>query len=221
MNWASAARVDDLIKSLGRPAWQVRPLSWRGLALAILVAGPLYGAVMGSFALESSHRLLMVLYAAVKMPLLILVTGALCLPGFFVLNTVLGLRDDLGRALRAILAGQAALVIALASLAPLTRLIYLSGVTHRGAILTNAMMFTVATVVSQVVLWRHYRPLVAVSRRHLVTLWFWLVMYAFVGMQMGWMLRPFIGTPEYAVTFFRDEPFSNAYVVIARLIVGN
>ena len=50
---------------------------------------------MGSYAFGSGpDRLLMVLYAAVKMPLLVLVTSVLCLPAFFVLTTVLGLRDD-------------------------------------------------------------------------------------------------------------------------------
>ena len=48
----------------------------------------------------------------------------------------------------------------------------------------------------------------------------WVGLYAFVGMQMGWMLRPFIGDPGLPVAFFRQEPFSNAYVVIARLIFG-
>ena len=44
--------------------------------------------------------------------------------------------------------------------------------------------------------------------------------FSLVGMQMGWMLRPFVGTPGRPVTFFREEPFSNAYVVIARLVFG-
>ena len=51
-------------------------------------------------------------------------------------------------------------------------------------------------------------------------LWLWMLLYAFVGIQMGWMLRPFIGSPALAVTFFRPEPFSNAYEFVLRLIVG-
>jgi hypothetical protein len=31
------------------------------------------------------------------------------------------------------------------------------------------------------------------------------------------MLRPFVGAPGLPVTFFRDEPFSNAYVAVAKL----
>lgn len=191
------------------------------LVLTMLVAGPLYGAVMGSYGLVSEERWLMVLYAAVKMPLLMLATGGLCLPGFFVLTTVLGLREDLGRSLRAILGGQAALVVVLASLAPVTRLVYTSGIGHPRAVLFNALMFALATALAQLVLWRAYRGLIHKDRRHLLMLWGWLLLYAFVGIQMGWMLRPFIGAPDQPVTFFRAEPFSNAYVVIAQLLTGS
>src|SRR3954469_10937087 len=111
----SPRRLDDFVPDLGIRSRRAPP--WRAPLACILIAGPLYGALMGSYAFESgSDRVLMVLYAAVKMPLLVLVTSVLCLPGFFVLTTVLGLRDDLHRSLSAILAGQAALVLALASL---------------------------------------------------------------------------------------------------------
>ncbi len=218
---AALHRADGLIKELGRPRGEVR--AWWALALVVLLAGPVYGAFMGSFALRSAERLPMVLYAAAKVPLLIFVTTAVCLPGYFVLSTVLGLRADFGRALRSVLAGQAGLTVALASLGPLTRFAYVSGLDHRRALLFNAAMFAVATVVGQVVMLRWYRPLLRQPERggrHRAMLWAWLVMYAFVGVQMGWMLRPFVGSPGMPVAFFRDEPFSNAYLVVFRLVFG-
>lgn len=212
-------RADTYLHELIGPRARGLPTTW--LLATILIAGPLYGAVMGSFAFTSAERLLMVLYAAIKMPLLIGVTGLLCLPGFFVLSTVLGLRDALARSLRAILTSQAALVLVLASLGPITRVVYFSGVSHSQAILANALMFSIATAAAQIVLWRLYRPLIAEDRRHLAMLWIWVLLYAFVGMQMGWMLRPFVGTPDQPVTFFRDEPFSNAYMVIFGMLTGS
>jgi hypothetical protein len=191
-------------------------------AAIVAAAGPLYGAMMGSF-FWSPERVLMVVYAAAKVPVLIFATTAVCLPGFFVLNTVLGLRADLGRAMRAILGSQAALTVALASLGPLTRFFYFCGATHRGALLFNAAMFTLATAAAQVALVRRYGPLTrdpVLGLRHRLMLWAWVGLYAFVGVQMGWMLRPFVGAPAQPVTFFREEPFSNAYIVIVRLISG-
>src|SRR5437773_12023238 len=78
-----------------------------GAVLLIIVCfGPLYGASMGSFHLDSAERLQMVAYAAVKVPLLLAATTAVCLPAFFVMNTLLGLRDGFMDALAAIFSGQ-------------------------------------------------------------------------------------------------------------------
>src|SRR5262249_36946684 len=127
---------------------------------------------------------------------------------------------DLREALQAILAGQAGLSIALASLAPLTRVWYFSSDSYRAALLFNAGVFAVATLAGQVVMFRYYRVLIRPNRPHRPMAFAWLVLYWFVGIQMGWMLRPFVGDPSMQVSFFRAEPFSNAYVVILRLLVG-
>ena len=33
----------------------------------------------------------------------------------------------------------------------------------------------------------------------------WLLLYAFVGSQLGWTLRPFFGTPDSAFQLFRER----------------
>lgn len=33
----------------------------------------------------------------------------------------------------------------------------------------------------------------------------WVVIYALVGAQMGWLLRPFIGSPDMPFTWFRER----------------
>jgi hypothetical protein len=213
--------ADAVIKSLGRPReGGLADRDWRALALLALATGPIYGAFMGSFGLDSAERLLMVVYAAAKVPILISITTLVCLPGFFALNSVLGLRGDFARAMRAILAGQAALTVSLASLAPLTALAYVSGIDYRWALLFNAAMFTLATAVGQAVMQRRYRDLIARAPAHRAMLWMWVVLYAFVGIQMGWMLRPFVGMPGLPVSFFRAEPFTNAYVEVFHLVTG-
>lgn len=46
----------------------------------------------------------------------------------------------------------------------------------------------------------------------------WLLVYAFVGIQMGWLLRPFVGDPNSPTHFFREKMWGNAYEVVARMI---
>ena len=43
-------------------------------------------------------------------------------------------------------------------------------------------------------------------------------MYAFIGIQMGWVLRPFIGDPELPVRLFRPSAWGNAYVEVVDTI---
>lgn len=186
----------------------------------ILCFASLYGGFMGSFHFVSVDRILQIIYSGIKVPMLLLATMALCIPGFVVINTLLGLRDDLRESLQAILAGQAGLSIVLASLAPFTRFWYFSSESYRGALLFNAGMFTVATMAGHFLARRYYRALIARHRYHRIAQIAWLITYAFVGIQMGWTLRPFIGSPDMPTSFFRAEPFSNAYVVIVRLIFG-
>lgn len=193
---------------------------WWWLPLIILGISPIFGGFMGSYHFVSAERLWQVAYSGVKLPILILTTTLICLPGFAVLNTVLGLRDDLRDSMQAILAGQAGLSLTLAALGPLTRFWYFSMSSYRGALLFNAGVFAVATLAGHLVMFRYYRSLMQRHRYHWIAFYAWLAMYTFVGIQMGWTLRPFVGSPDMPTTFLRAEPFSNAYVVVARLIFG-
>ena len=197
-------RADDVLRS--RPS----TYPWSFLVLC----GLFYGGVMGTFA----GRGWQVAYSALKLPFLLLMTLAVSLPSYFVANTLLGLRADFAGALRAIVASQAALTIVLAALAPLTVFWYASSAHYQAAILFNAAMFAAASLASQVVLARGYRPLIARNPKHRWLLRAWIVIYAFVGIQMGWTLRPFVGAPHAPLRFFRGGDFENAYVIVARMI---
>jgi hypothetical protein len=210
-------RADDVLRR--RPMLDGRRASDIAmLAAVIVVFGVLYGAAMGSFGGVTSARALQMVYAGVKVPLLLLVTFALSLPSFFVINSLLGLRLDFAASLRALVAAQAGLAVILASLAPLVLVWYASFEDYSAAVLFNAAMFGVASVSAQRVLRGYYEPLVRRSSKHRWMLRAWLVIYAFVGIQMGWILRPFIGDPTSGVQFFRDEAWDNAYVILAQLI---
>jgi hypothetical protein len=190
----------------GRPT----PGSWQ----LVLACGLAYGGVMGAYGWRGGQ----VVFSAIKVPLLLLATVGLSLPSYFVLNTLLGLRADFAEAWRAVLASQAGLTIILLSLAPLTAFWYASTADYRSAILFNALMFAVASAGAQVLLRRSYRRLIARDARHRWLLRIWLILYAFVGVQMGWNLRPFIGDPGQPVHFFRAGEWENAYVKVARII---
>ena len=163
-------------------------------------------------------RPLQMLYSAIKVPLLLLVSFGLTLPSFFVLNTLLGLRNDFPAALRALLSAQAALALVLAALAPLTATWYLSVTSYPSCTFFNGVMFAIATFSARWPLRRRYAPLIARNPRHRSMLTIWLVLYVFVAIQMAWVLRPFLGDPAQATTFFRHGAWGNAYMVVLEVI---
>ena len=153
-----------------------------------------------------------------KVPILLLVSFLISLPSFYVLNTLLGLRRDFSQALGAVTATQAGLAVILASLAPFVMLWYASSGVYREALLFNGAMFAIASFSAQWLLRQYYRPLVARNPRHRWILWGWLAVYMLVAIQLAWLLRPFIGAPNFDVQFLRPEAWDNAYMVVLRLI---
>jgi hypothetical protein len=219
--WLSTlTQVDQILRGDSTPGVsRKRAMSWQ--LWGILVAsGSCYGAVLGSFGGLGMPRVAQIVFSAVKVPLLLVVTFWLTLPSFFIVNTLLGLRADFETSLKALGASQAVLTVVLTSLAPLTALWYLSVPDYQDAILFNAATFVIASGAAQLSLRRAYRLLVARNRRHRWMLRLWMIVYAFVGIQMGWVLRPFVGDPAIATTFFRRNAFTNAYLFLIHLVVG-
>jgi hypothetical protein len=187
---------------------------WRRLLALAGACGVAYGVVMGTYGLRPVQSV----YSGIKVPLLVAVATIVCLPNFLVVNLLLGLRDDLATAVRAVFAAQVTVAAALASFAPLTAFHYVSVADYPFAILWNGGAFLLAAGCGQLTLARHYRPLVARNPRHRLARRLWLSLYVFVSIQSAWVLRPFVGDPERATQFFREGAWSNAYVEVARLI---
>lgn len=210
-------RVDDFLR--GRAGFQAGAPGSRILWLlgAVVGFGGLYGVVMGCFTGLAPGRLHQLAYSGVKTPLLLLLIYGLCVPAFFVVNSLFGLRTDVRPALLALTAMQSCFAIVLACLAPVLALIYVSIRDYPTAVFANGALFALASVSSQIVVFRYYAPLIRREPAHRKMLAVWLCMYVFVGMQAAWVLRPFIGNPARPVAFSRPGAWGNAYVAIARI----
>jgi hypothetical protein len=203
-------RADDVLRGTVNSTAN----AWRRWLGYNLLFGLLYGTAMGCFGGWGGERVLQIAFSALKVPLLLQVTFALALPSFFVANTLMGVRDDFGLALRALLETQAGVAIILASLAPFTLVFYASFSNYEAAVLFNFLMFSLSSLCAQKLLRRRYRVLIERHAQHQKLLWGWIVLYGFVGVQMGWVLRPFIGAPDAPVRFFREGAWGNVYEVL-------
>ncbi len=206
------ASLRDLLEARGAFAIDAaQPLPIGRLALFLSLGGGLFGAVMGSLA----GRWLGGLYSATKVPLLVVGATLLCLPSFFVLNSLLGLRSDFRAALRGILAAQGTVALSLAACAPILTVAYISSSDYPAALLVNGALFAVSAYAGQSTLRRHYAPLIVENRRHRIALVAWAVLYVFVGIKLGWILRPFVGDPALPLEFLRAEQWmEDPYAVL-------
>lgn len=214
----AAAQVDSFLR--GRAEFAVVGASTarvRWLAAATAGFGAFYGLVMGSYGSLTAERWPQLLYSAAKVPLFLLVTYALCVPTFFVFNSLCGLRTDFRSALFGLTAMQACMAIVLAGLAPVTALAYVSGIPYAAAVFFNGVVFAVASVASQIVVLRYYMPLIREDKRHAAMLALWLTLYILVGIQGAWVMRPFIGNPDITPGLFRPGAWGNAYIALIKL----
>ena len=191
---------------------------WVGPRLVLLL-GPIAGLGVGSYDALGQGRGLFLLYASMKLPLLVLLSCSVCLPAYFVCHVVLGERERFGLALRGVLRSQALFVCLLASCAPLMPVWY-SAAGYRAGLVGVAALFALASVVSMIELvrTRHRHRLRSRAQSALTVLWVFL--HGLVAIQLAWTLRPFVGAPGEEASFLRHDAFTNGYVVVAKLLFG-
>jgi hypothetical protein len=207
-------QLTQTIPAILRPANSALPLRARDVLPLVTIAAALYGTAIGSFGGLGPAGRLQMLFSAIKLPMLLGISFVLTVPSFFMLHTLLGLGSDFRFALRAAATAQAGVAVTLAALSPFVPLFYASCSNYAWAILFNGGMFAIATASGQILLRRFYQRLIRSNPRHRMVLRAWVVAYAFIAIQMAWVLRPFIGERGQPTTFFRPGAWGNAYLVV-------
>lgn len=187
---------------------------WRdGLALAgfVVVACGLYGAVMAGW---RSPRLSLVV--AVKLPVLFLGTTAIVSVFNWMAASILGSGLRFRSTVFIVLASMAIGCWILISLAPVALFFLLSGVSpagtheelrysHNVILLTHIAILGIAGVAGNAALLKGLRRVVNPRCPPHALFLSWLAAFAFVGCQLSWILRPFVGSPFYPVAFMRPD----------------
>ena len=160
----------------------------RAMILTVGASAAAFGAAMGAF--RGGEQ---VAYAAIKLPLVVLLTAAVCAPALTAINAALDRRADARRDLARVLVALALGSLVLSAQAPLVLLaVTLGAGYHTIALLvvTCCMVSGLAGVSLLVAGLHEERPRAAwVS----VTL---LVLFSLVGSQMSWTLRPWVLRPR-------------------------
>jgi len=161
----------------------------------------LYGAVMGS-----SNSALQALTSAIKLPILFLITLVICLPTLYFFNLLFGSRLTLPQTLALILTAITVTAVLTLSFAPISLFFWLTAPHYQFFKLLNVAILTLTGFFGLTFLvggMNHVQQEDKRTARALI-LWMWIFVYGFVGTQMAWTLRPFLGAPGVPYQIFRQ-----------------
>jgi len=172
-------------------------------SLVILLAlCAFYGACAGAYAGP-----LQALSAAIKLPVLFLGTLAICFPGFFIVQVLVGSRLRLAQILALTIGALALTAIVLAAIVPISLFYLQTGAEYHFLTLLHVVIVLGSGLVGMAAL--HEGLAFACEkrgvypRRAMTIMQVWAILFAFVGIQMAWNLQPFVGDREQPFRLFR------------------
>ncbi len=176
----------------------------------------IYGAIIGSF-----NGWEQALSSAVKLPSLYLITLIICFPTLYFFNILFGSRKTAGQHFVMLLTAAAVISVLLFSFAPITLFFLITTYNYQFFKVLNVGIFAITGFIGVKFLYQGMRLLSEEDEEGLKTrmsiLQFWLILYAFVGTQLAWTLRPFFGRPGSPFELFREMQ-GNFYLDIVQAL---
>lgn len=167
----------------------------RAMIVTVALGAGIFGAAMGAY-----RGGLQVLYAGVKLPLVVLLTTAVCAPALTALNASLGRQACLRRDLSLVLSALARTSLVMAAQAPIVLLAVRVGISYHSMILLVVACSVLAGGVGLALFLRGLH--LSQSRSMTAVALALLTIFGVVGTQMSWTLRPFVVRPRTPETPF-------------------
>ncbi|WP_017651479.1 hypothetical protein [Fortiea contorta] len=174
---------------------------------ALFVSSSLFFAIYGAI-IGASHSFAQALSSAIKLPAFYLLTLIICFPTLFFFNILFGSRSSFQQHFVVLLTSVSVISVLLFSLAPVTLFFTITTPdSYQFFKLLNVVIFAITGIFGVKFLYEGMQLLSEeeeVGKKTRTTiLRSWLFLYAFVGMQLGWFLRPFFGAPNSKFELFR------------------
>ena len=192
----------------------------RAMLISSLIFLAIYGAVMGS-----SASLWQALSSAVKLPLLFVATLLICSPTLYFFNVLYGSNQSLTQNVALMLTAITVTSVLLLSLAPIVVFFLLTTSGYQFFKMLNVAFFAICGIVGVGFLSQGMRIVSAAGeegmRARRWVMWLWVIVYGFVGSQMAWTLRPFIGAPSMKFELFRQlggNFYTNIFASIGEIL---
>jgi len=184
--------------------------------------GATYGFFMGWFRVSMrwgtgvSDGYEQMLASMVKLPALFLLTLGVTFPSLYVFSALLGGRLNFGALLRLLTGTMVVSLAVAASFGPILAFFTLSTTSHSFMVVLNVILLGVSGFVGVGFLMKALRRIAgpdpapgdvlgAKDNGSGVIFGVWTIIYGAVGVQMAWLLRPFIGHPGADFGWFRPR----------------
>ena len=186
--------------------------------LIVVLSTAAYGAVLAAW-----RSPLMAAYVAVKLPVVFvattLVVSAFCWAAGLLCRAGLRYREVLG----AVFSAMAVAGSILLALSPVVLYFVFSGApdagtreemrfAHATMMMVHILVLACAGATGNLVLCRALRRRVPPACRLVPMVALWIASFAVVGCQLGWIMRPLVGSPNIAVEFLRSDALDSNFL---------
>ena len=186
--------------------------------LIVVLSTAAYGAVLAAW-----RSPLMAAYVAVKLPVVFvattLVVSAFCWAAGLLCRAGLRYREVLG----AVFSAMAVAGSILLALSPVVLYFVFSGApdagtreemrfAHATMMMVHILVLACAVATGNLVLCRALRRRVPPACRLAPMVALWIASFAVVGCQLGWIMRPLVGSPNIAVEFLRSDALDSNFL---------
>ena len=170
----------------------------------------LYGIIMGSY-----NSAIQAISTGLKLWLLFILTLAICFPSFYIVQLILGSKIKMSQLIIILLAGFVMVSVTMLAFAPIILFFQLSGDNYHFLQLLHVFVFGFSGVFGMKVVLdaltaifegKNIYPKIGLSVFKI-----WVIIFAFVSIQLSWNMRPFLGSKSMEFQLFRTETQGNFY----------
>lgn len=192
--------VDELLRDRGALLARIErgqqlQLIAKAMLMVLGASSASVGVVLGMY-----RGGLQVLFAGIKLPLVVLATVAVCAPLYTALKRSLGHRSSLAKDLAMCLSALALMSLVSASLAPLLLWAILDGASYHKLILGTVGIGAMGGLAGYVLFFRGMSG--QIQRGHRLIATTLLIVMGLVGVQLSWVMRPYLVRPQTVETPF-------------------
>ena len=202
---------EAFFENVSKQSYSTKIIGTQILLIALLCFA--YGLVMGSY-----NSIQQAMLTGVKIWLLMFLTMLICFPSFYIVQLILGSKMAIKQLLILLLSGFIVVTTVMVAFAPIVLFFQLSGDNYQFMQLLHVFVFLFSGFYGMKIvleaLKRVFESNEVYPKIGLTVFKVWVVIFAFVGMQLSWNLRPFIGSKDLPFELFRTETRGNFYTTV-------